>query len=374
MIGIYVHIPFCQAKCAYCDFLSFTQPNSEYEAYVDALLAEAVNYKKIYGARAIEADTLFIGGGTPSLLGTEEIARLLKGLRTIFALEKAEITIEANPGTLKSSVVSAWIQGGVNRVSMGAQSFNNNLLAAMGRIHQAADITAGIELLRAKGLKNLSIDLIFGLPEQTFTEWESTLKQAIALKLPHYSVYELKIEKASLWGAQGLLEQDEDTLIAMRELTNKLMLQAGRPLYEISNYAIIGSESKHNLKYWQGKAYLGLGLGASSHFAGRRYQNTENMEHYLQQIKQKNLPVALEELMPKAEERAEYIFMGLRKIKGISYRAFAERYGVDLRELYTKQLAELSDLRLIKLDKYYFCLTERGIELSNQVFMKFLPE
>ncbi|MEI7884688.1 MAG: radical SAM family heme chaperone HemW [Clostridia bacterium] len=374
MIGIYVHIPFCQAKCAYCDFLSFPQSKVEYGVYVDALLEEASIYQKLYGSKAVEADTLFIGGGTPSLLGAVEIARLLKGLRAIFALSTAEITIEANPGTLHSENISAWIEGGVNRVSMGAQAFDDSLLEAMGRIHLTADITAGIKLLRKKGLKNLSIDLIFGLPEQSIAKWESTLRQAIALELPHYSVYELKIEQASRWGRMGILEQDEDVLIAMRELTNRLMMQASRQRYEISNYALVGVESQHNLKYWQGKEYVGLGLGASSRFADRRYQNTESMNIYFQQIKQNILPVAFEELMPKAEERAEYMFMGLRKINGISYRAFAQRFGVDLKKLYFDQITKLVGLDLINLGKTHICLTEQGINLSNQVFLEFLPE
>ncbi len=387
-LELYVHIPFCVKKCAYCDFLSAPADAQERTAYVYALIKEIRTKKKDYSGCRV--NTVFLGGGTPSILGVDDTRKIFRALCESFDIaEDAEITMEVNPGTVTEEKASAWKKCGVNRLSIGLQSADDRELKMLGRIHTYREFSDTWEIVRRAGFRNVNIDLISAIPGQTPESWERTLRTAAELEPEHLSAYSLIIEEgtpfyeqygeladrrlkteSSTDGVTPLLPlPDEDTERRIYKATEKILSEYGYHRYEISNYAKPGYECRHNLGYWERKEYLGLGLGACSLIDESRFHNTADMEKYLELCGSTAEEV---EDLSEEEQMEEFMFLGLRKTAGISCEAFQSAFGRGIFEVYGEQLGNLSDQGLLKISDQRIRLTDRGIDISNYVFSEFL--
>ncbi|MBV9022021.1 MAG: radical SAM family heme chaperone HemW, partial [Ktedonobacteraceae bacterium] len=332
--SLYLHIPFCHTRCYYCDFNTYAGILPLREPYVRALLREIA----LAGEMAQHADairrrsrTIFFGGGTPSLLSISQIARLLDACHNAFAVdEDAEITLEANPGTLNQQQLAGIRAAGINRLSMGAQSFDATLLQALGRIHSPTDITQAVHWARAAGFTSLNLDFMFGLPDQTMQHWRETLCRALDLHPEHLSLYSLIIEEGTpfyTWAHQGRITPgDEDLCADMYEYADELLQSAGYINYEISNWALPGHHSRHNLTYWQNLPYIGMGAGAYSSFGGRRFSNVREPLEYIKLLKIQQLPEAESEIVGHEQQMSETAFLALRTAMGLHLPTFQERF------------------------------------------------
>ncbi len=372
--SIYIHIPFCESRCIYCDFTSFVNQKSKQEAYVDALLKEM----EIYGRELKDQrlKTVFIGGGTPSILEPELIVRIMEGLRREFRMDAVEeITIEANPGTITREKAEAYREAGIDRVSLGAQSFNNEILRKIGRIHNSEDIYGSIDILRQAGFKNINLDLMFNLPYQTEEDAMDSLRRAVELDIDHISNYSLIVEESTelyrqyLKGEFQLLDDYEDRKIYHKSCD--YLKEKGYDHYEISNFAKKGYRSRHNLVYWNIEAYIGLGVASHSNIAGERYSNSLDLDSYIESLKEGRLPRENIEPISREEEISEYCIMGFRKIEGIDTRDFKERFKEDFHKLYRQEIEKNKKLGLIDEYDGRIFLTKRGLDLSNQVELDF---
>lgn len=372
-LGIYVHIPFCIKKCNYCDFLSAPATKQVQKYYVDGLTEQIKQYKNLI--REYEVRTIFFGGGTPSVLEVKELERIIEQLEE-FINDEQEITIEANPGTLTKEKLMFYKKSGFNRLSIGLQSANEKELKLLGRIHTYEDFLQNYIDARESGFENINIDLMSALPGQTKDTYEESLKKVLMLDPEHISAYSLIIEEGTkfydwYYGREDLLP-DEDTERELYYFTKKYLKEKGYQRYEISNYAKQGFESRHNLSYWSGTDYLGLGLGASSLIKGTRFQMESDLETFCQGALQgKNLERDKIELT-KREQMEEFMFLGLRKMEGIEEREFSSQFQVELEEIYGAVLEKLIDEGLIKKRQNRVLLTEYGIDVSNVVLSEFL--
>jgi oxygen-independent coproporphyrinogen III oxidase len=391
-VSLYLHIPFCHAKCHYCDFNSYAGMLGLREAYVDALEREIT----FAGQRARRTDgaprrcrTVFLGGGTPSLLAPEQIARLLAATRRAFALDgDAEITMEANPGAIEYGQLDDVRGAGVNRLSFGAQSFDPNLLRWMGRIHTVDEIGAAVAAARRAGFTNLNLDFIFALPGQSARTWEDTLERAVALAPEHLSLYSLIVEEGTplhRWVADGRVRPVEDDLAAdMYELAAARLTAAGYNQYEISNWSTPGHACQHNLTYWRNLPYIGLGAGAHGWYGGQRYSEARPIRAYLRLVESScagdpaaaALPAAAvvecETITPELE-MAETAMVGLRLVEGLALPDFAARFGRTFAETLGARVADVRALGLLEEHGDHLRLTERGRLLGNEVFERVLP-
>ncbi|MGI6332313.1 MAG: radical SAM family heme chaperone HemW [Zhaonellaceae bacterium] len=379
MLGLYIHFPFCVQKCNYCDFLSGPISSRDVvQDYLQALEKELTIYHDFLKRDGnLKLETIYLGGGTPSLLETHELVRVLEKCRDLFNWSpQMEVTLEANPGTVDIKKLVQLKKAGLNRLSFGVQSFDQNLLASMGRIHSPKMAKESIMAAKEAGFKNISLDLMYGLPEQSLGQWEETLVQTIELDVQHISVYGLKVEEGTVWGeweSEGRLSlPEEDVVLTMRKYANKILRQAGFVRYEISNYARPGYESRHNLGYWTGKPYLGLGLGASSDYWNRRFVNTSNMEHYIFLLKRGQLPVTEEEILSFRQRMGETIFLGLRLSTGLDLEQFKNRYGVDIEVIYGAEIEKLKKMGLLKINQGHLQLTTKAVSIANYVFTFFV--
>ena len=379
-LELYIHIPFCVKKCAYCDFLSGPASNQQIEEYVQALIEEIRYYKEF--AKNYEVSTVFWGGGTPSLLTGEQMKALMETLgQTFFIRQNAEITMEANPGTVTVEKLLACQKAGINRISFGLQSVNNEELKMLGRIHTYEEFLESYEAARKAGFQNINVDLISAIPKQTVSSWEQTLQTIISLQPEHISAYSLIVEEgtpfAKLYGEgcelEHLLPTEEDER-RMYERTEELLQEAGYHRYEISNYAKEGDECQHNLGYWERKEYLGLGLGASSLIEETRFHNIETMEEYLRDAKNPILLRREQEKLDRQEQMEEFVFLGLRKIRGIQEEKFAEMFGEDIWDCYGKNLERVIKEGLLEREEGVLRLTRKGIDVSNYVFYEILSD
>lgn len=386
-LAIYIHIPFCVRKCLYCDFLSAPATEEVQKAYENAILQEIQNYKKsvlmkVSGAseenETFIVTSVFFGGGTPSLVCGETIAAILNELRRKFEFSKdVEITVECNPGTVNEKKLNTYQKAGVNRLSFGLQSANNQELKNLGRIHTWEDFLESFSLARKLGFSNINIDLMSALPGQTEESYEQTLQKVLLLKPEHISAYSLIIEEGTPFYekySSGLGLPDEDMERTMYQRTKELLEQKGYYRYEISNYAKSGYECRHNLCYWDGTDYIGFGLGASSMLEHIRYHNCSDMQNY---IKQASQPERLWEeitVLSVREQMEEFMFLGLRCMKGISIKTFEERFGVTYNSVYGQVTKKMNELDLIALEEGRVYLTEKGIDVSNYVLSEFLIE
>lgn len=372
MSGLYLHIPFCIQKCTYCDFVSFAD-HTFMRDYLAALRHE-MRIRAREGCFS-SFDTVFIGGGTPSVLSPGEIALILQTVRDCFSISTdAEITIETNPGTLTPDKLSEYADAGVNRLSVGLQSSQNPLLKAIGRIHTWEDFLQSWEAIQNAGFTNVNVDVMYGLPGQTLAAHEETLKAVAALSPAHISAYSLILEEGTpLFAAHPDLP-DEDETYAMHLSTRALLKDLGYTRYEISNYAKPGYTCRHNLNYWDNGAYLGVGLNAHSAWrrpAWTRFYNTADMRTYLNAIAHGELPASYTTI-PQKEEMFECVMLGLRKIEGVAARAFSDRFGTALYGVYPEAIKTLIARNWAVWDTQALRLTEEGLDMQNAALLLFM--
>jgi oxygen-independent coproporphyrinogen-3 oxidase len=400
-LGIYISVPFCRSKCSYCNFasdvVSLRQENglggaksvaAVYDRYVDKLCADLDGSRELAarlgGEFASQVDSIYVGGGTPTLFEPEQLARIFRALgRNFDVLPNSEITVECAPDSLSPAVVEGLVHGGVNRVSLGVQSFVDEEARAVGRLHTRAAVLADIAHLRGAGIDNLNLDLIAGLPHQTAKTWDYSLQETIAAGAAHVSVYLLEIDQDSRLGREVLaggtryhahFVPDEDLMADLYVQACETLAKAGIPQYEISNFARPGCESRHNLKYWTRQPYLGFGLDAHSFlsavgqggFAAIRFATADSLDHYLAGAACERTPVT------RDAAREECFFLGLRLNRGVNLRSVADQYGVS--ETIQRAIAELQEMQLLECEQggKVIRLTARGRLLANEVFEKFL--
>lgn len=373
---LYVHIPFCVEKCNYCDFVSAKASPEQREAYLQLLLKEAALYKTERPEDGLL--TVYFGGGTPSLLTANQLETLLKGFKDIFGFaDSMEITIEANPETVSRRYLKQVRRLGVNRISFGGQAFQDHHLRAMGRIHKSDDIVRAVGMATDTGFDNINVDLMYGLPRQTMSEWEDSLKKATQLPVTHISTYGLKLSEETMWGKwlkEGRLQLPADDLNADMQLYAMEYLEsAGFPRYEIANFAKIGYPCRHNTAYWIRKDYLGLGLNASSLMGGTvRTRNERTLDAYRAKIEQGLFPWAEKEALSAQEVMEEDIFLPLRLIWGIDIAAFAKKYGSDYFAQKKGQMVKLFDAGLLTIEEGQLKLTDKGVLLNNEVIAELI--
>ncbi len=370
---IYVHIPFCIRKCSYCDFLSFPCHGGEKKVYLQALHREILCCGKDGGSTPVTS--VFFGGGTPSLLTGEELAGILSALRQQFVFqENAEITMEANPGTLTKENLRLYREAGVNRLSIGCQSVHDAELKTLGRIHTFAQFAESFTLAREAGFTNINVDLMSAIPGQDLAAWRDCLEKITAFAPEHISAYSLIIEEGTpFFEMQDTLAlPDEDTERDMYALTRSFLAEKGYIQYEISNYARPGRECRHNIGYWDQTPYLGLGLGASSYKDGVRWKNTADMADYLAQADEGRFTRADEEHLTVEEQMEEFMFLGLRMNRGVSIPLFQERFGVEMAAVYQKPIEHFVREKLLTIRQNRVCLTEKGMDLADMVMAEFM--
>ncbi len=378
-LELYLHIPFCIRKCSYCDFLSFAADESLKERYAGQLIEEIHAKSAAFADR--EISTLFIGGGTPSILKAESLAQIMAAVRADFALAAdCEATIEANPGTLTADWLETCRDAGLNRLSLGLQSADDGELRTLGRIHTWEQFLASYGMVRRAGFENVNVDLMSALPGQSLASWERSLREVTALEPEHISAYSLIVEEGTPFcerysGAGAKLLPDEDTERAMYRAAKEILGRAGFERYEISNYAKPGRACRHNIGYWTGEEYLGLGLGAASYVDGWRFSNTGDMERYLAAGRAEMCKAAFYENVTRTTEQSrmeEFMFLGLRMVRGVPEVEFSRRFGKTMDEVYGPVLRQMEELGLMEKDGAFWRLTERGIDVSNGVMAEFL--
>ncbi|KAF5076149.1 Oxygen-independent coproporphyrinogen-III oxidase-like protein YqeR [anaerobic digester metagenome] len=374
-IGLYVHIPFCKRKCLYCDFPSFGNKEDKYDAYTHALEQEIE--KRGEQCMDYRVTSIFFGGGTPTVLSENLLRRLLEKIKASFTIvEEAEITIEANPGTLEEKKAKALRVMGFNRLSMGVQAWQNRLLSILGRIHTIEEFQNNFQNARKAGFDNINLDVMFALPTQTFDEWKETLEKIAELDPEHISAYSLIIEEGTPFYEKfekgELLETNEEMDREMYHYAVAFLAERGYHHYEISNFAKSGRESRHNKIYWQTTPYLGMGLGAHSYFQGSRFHNTYDLDKYILADGEINRLEEEREIQLKKAAMEEFMFLGLRLTEGVSFKVFSELFGVEMKEVYNKVISDLLESNLLRQTEEGIALTQRGIDISNQVFTEFL--
>lgn len=374
-LGLYLHIPFCIQKCGYCDFLSAPAGREEREAYVQALEKEIRSYGDFAGGYRVS--TVFVGGGTPSCLEASQTERIFEAVKDTFEIERMpEITMEMNPGTVTKEKLQAYKNCGINRLSIGLQSVRDSNLRLLGRIHTYEEFLESFRLAREAGFQNINVDLISSLPGQTEEFWREELKTIAELSPEHISVYQLILEEGTTfyekYAAHPELLPDEETSRAIYQATEEVLGQYGFHQYEISNYAKEGRECRHNLKYWERDDYLGLGLGAASMVRNIRMNNTGDMKTYLEKCGEPKTMRTDVQFLEEPRQIEEFMFLGLRKTRGISKKEFRRVFGRDIELVYEKALKKLfsSGMLLEKKDRLY--LSKEGVLLSNAVLSEFL--
>jgi len=375
-LGLYLHFPFCISKCPYCDFNSYQlKEDNQISSYISALYQEINAYSQ--KLKKSNITTIYLGGGTPTILSGVQIYNILKFCKEKFTIEKdAEITIEANPGTLDGEKLKLLIESGINRLSLGAQSFNNLFLKKLGRIHNTQDIIDSYSFAREIGFSNINIDIMFALPGQTTEDLQVTLKKAVSLKPDHLSLYNLTIKSETEYykkykrGKLKLPTEDEE--FDMYNWAINFLEESGFEHYEIANFARPHKRSMHNLIYWQNKPYLGIGAGAYSFIRGYRYMNFKDPVIYIKEVMNGKLPVDNGEKLSLRKRMIETIILSLRTKDGVGYKKFKARFGVNLNDIFPGQIKKLVNLGLLKKDNYRIKLTKKGVFLANTVFREFV--
>jgi len=372
--GLYLHIPFCKSRCAYCSFNSYAC-QSPPAAYLAALSKQIRHWADQQWCRERTFATLFIGGGTPTIYGGSELAGLVELCLTSFNfVENAEITVEANPNTVNEEALSELRRAGVNRLSLGMQAFSDRLLAGLGRSHTVAEACAAIGAARRAGFANINLDLMYGLPGQSRADWQDSLVQAFAHAPEHLACYELTIEEgtpfARLVDQGDLILPDEEEALAMAADTHAFLAQAGLQRYEISNYAASGWECRHNLNYWRNGSYLGLGAGAVSCLSGFRFSTVQKPEVFVGLVAAEKLPLAEGECLPLEARFRESVVMGLRMIQGVSFARLQRQFGLTPPGYYGKMLEDLQQQELVVVGKDSLRLTKVGLPVANQVLAR----
>jgi len=394
-LGIYVQVPFCQTKCTYCNFHTGVVAKERFAPFVEAVCREIRGHRRllraagVIGAAAGEGeddsqewrsylvDTVYFGGGTPSLVEPQQLQKILDAIRGTFRTEFGEVTLEADPETVEAAKAEAWVRAGINRVSFGVQSFSDKELAAAGRMHRRADVYRAVPILREVGIRNISFDLIAGLPHQTEASWKQSVDELVALAPEHVSVYLLEVDEGSRLGKELLTGgmrysagavPSEDAMAEFYETAQEKLGAAGYHHYEISNWAKPGFESKHNLKYWKREAYLGFGAGAHSFSDRQRWANAHDAAAYVTAIEGGRLPVEQLETVTAEQALEEELFLGLRQLSGIDVGRIEREYGVALEGRF-KSLAAAG---LVERDGDVVRLAEEKLSVSNEVFVELM--
>jgi oxygen-independent coproporphyrinogen-3 oxidase len=391
-IGLYLHVPFCQTKCPYCDFNTYSGIEDQISGYVVSLQDELRGWGNLLSQPPVK--TIFLGGGTPSYLPTSDLEDVQKTIRSSFKVSStAEITMECNPGDVTSEKAANWLASGVNRISMGVQSFDDGLLSLLGRRHTALEAKQAFRTLREAGFRNQSIDLIYGLPYQSTDQWSHTLDEAIGLDPDHISLYSLQIEKGTPLAVDVAIGKtpipDDDLAADMYEEAQRRLAENGFTQYEISNWSKPKLESQHNLLYWLNEPYLGVGPGAHSWIAGQRFANLKSPRRYVTVVG-KNYekvgpdpvasmrspagPVEDVDITTPAIDVAETMMMGMRLNQGVTHKRFEKRFGIGVNIVFPDEVKRLLNLGLVKVTDDALMLSERGRLLGNEVFAEFIGD
>ncbi len=370
--SLYIHIPFCISKCIYCDFNSIVMKSPAVDEYLKAIEKELQSATENYSFR-----TVFIGGGTPTVLNERQLSWLLRMIaKHVDVPNLREYTIEVNPGTLSDEKAVIMKNSYVGRISIGIQSFNDRYLKLLGRIHSANEAKDVFLNVREKGFKNISIDLIYGYPAQTLSEWKKDLRECCTLGPEHISAYCLTYESGTpivkMTDSGNMKRLSEEEELKMYEFTNDFLCDKGYNHYEISNFAKQGKECQHNTVYWENREYIGIGAGAFSYVNGERSCNIKSVKEYITSIESKKKSICFSEKLPQKQRASEILIMALRMTSGISKKEFIERSGFDLNELFRKQLYDLTRAGLINFDDERVKLTKKGLSLADSVMMEFV--
>ena len=374
--GIYVHIPFCKQKCKYCDFISFASYNENYKEYVECLISEIKN-KKIENAPKV--NTIYLGGGTPSILESEDIIKIIGAIKERFELdENYEITIEINPGTITKEKLKDYKEVGINRLSIGLQSTHNRILKLIGRIHSYDDFLNTYNLAKEVGFENINVDLMLAIPTQTQEELLESVQEVINLNPNHISLYSLiledgtELEKMISKGEYELLNEEIERKMYWK--TKKLLEENGYNHYEISNFSKKDSESKHNMDCWNQNQYIGFGVAAHSYYNEIRFSNINSLELYIMNVKNNDFEknVEINEVQDKPAQMREFMLIGLRKINGIKISDFERKFRINPLFYFRFEISKLTEEGLIEVDLDNIKLTEKGLDLANKVFEEFI--
>ena len=395
--GIYVQVPFCQTKCTYCNFHTGVVASSRFRPYVEAVCREIREHRLLLEAAGanwpgrwrgggvaretrsedLAVDTVYIGGGTPSLLDAAHLQNILNAIRASFAADLTEVTLEADPETIEAGGAAPWVRAGINRVSFGLQSFSDKELVAAGRMHRRADIYRAVPILREAGIRNINFDLIAGLPHQTKESWRQSLEELAALAPEHVSVYLLEIDEDSRLGKELLQGGEkysarsvpsEDDMVEFYEMAQQVLRAAGYRHYEISNWAKPGYESKHNLKYWRREPYLGFGAGAHSFLGTERWANAHDAAAYVTAVQGGRMPVEQHETLTAERALEEELFLGLRQLDGIDLAQIERDYGVSL----AARFDPLTSAGLVERHGSIVRLAPERLSISNEVFVELM--
>jgi oxygen-independent coproporphyrinogen-3 oxidase len=382
-LGAYVQVPFCQSKCTYCNFHTGVFSKELYAPYVNAVCREIAEFPCLLRENAIagvpdsECDTLYFGGGTPSLLDPANLEQILQAIRVSFPSRFEEVTLEADPETIDLEKAQAWRSAGFNRISMGVQSFEDGELRAAGRMHRSAHVFRATQILRAAGFGNLSFDLIAGLPHQTDRSWAKSVEELLRLRPEHVSIYMMEIDEGSRLGLEVLQGGErysakalppDDAMAEFYEHACRSLADAGYVHYEISNWALPNFESRHNLKYWRRQPYFGFGAGAHSFNSSQRWANAHDPASYVRAVLQGRFPIEQLETVTPGQALEEELFLGLRQLAGIDLSGLESRYGVTLQP----RLQELVDQGLVEWDGPLLRLSPNRLTVSNEVFVHLL--
>ncbi|MTI81491.1 MAG: oxygen-independent coproporphyrinogen III oxidase [Firmicutes bacterium] len=372
-LGLYIHVPFCLRKCRYCDFVSYAYNRNDAELYLNALNREM----EYYAQRRLDFNTVFIGGGTPSILETDHLERLLYSARQHFQwTEDAEVTMEANPGTLTEEKLYVMRRMGVNRLSLGVQACQQSLLNTLGRLHDYQQVIQAVQIARVVGFNNINIDLIFGIPGQTLHQWQKTLATVMNLQPEHLSCYSLQLEEGTPLAeavAKGKINAcPEELELQMYNDVIDFLIKKDYQHYEISNFSKPGFNCEHNITYWKNNQYLGVGPAAHSHMQMQRWSNTTELRQYANNLMDNDLPVVERHHLTRQDAMSETVFMGLRLIKGLDLDQFYRRFGQGVYDIWPQQINKLTDQDLIEMSEGYLRLTYKGLRLANQVFVEFV--
>ncbi len=385
-VGIYVQVPFCQTRCTYCNFHTGVVSSSRFAPYIGAVCREIQNHRQLYAAAGVSlpagladalVDSVYIGGGTPSLLDPVHLQGVMDAVRNNFATDLAEVTLEADPETVEAGKAEAWVRAGINRVSFGVQSFSDRELAAAGRIHRRADVYRAVPILRDAGIGNISFDLIAGLPHQTRESWRVSLEELTGLAPEHVSVYLLEVDEGSRLGAEVLRGgtrysaaelPSDDEMAEFYETACEFLQRAGYHHYEISNWGKPGLESRHNLKYWRREAYLGFGAGAHSFSGTQRWANAHDAAGYVHALEHGRLPVEQQEILTAERALEEELFLGLRQLDGIDVADIERKYGVTL----AGRFDPLASAGLVERTGSVVRLAPAKLSVSNEVFVELM--
>lgn len=377
--SLYIHIPFCASKCFYCDFNSYVASEAVRAQYVDDLIGELKNLKRWYSAeRSVEPlQTIYVGGGTPTMLSAREFERIAEAIHGQFALASdLEWTVEANPGTTEPDILRAMKEMGVNRVSIGTQTFNETLLLSIGRLHSPEQTRISVERAYAAGIKRVSLDLMLGLPDQTLVDVEDALSQALATGVSHVSAYGLKVEENTpffSWEKKGFLHlPDEELQVAMYERVRERLIDAGFLHYEVSNYAKPGEESRHNLTYWRNRPYFAAGAGAHGYTGEMRYENMRSLSAYHHACQSGARPIEQEYPVSLQEAMENEMMLGLRLTEGVSDRSFFERFQASIEQVFKAECERLLKLGVLTHRDGVWRIPEQHVEVANEIYAEFV--